>query len=113
MKVNLRKDTDMTLITGKLNMKEMKLHVIAQEGCVNCPAAKAIIQEAVEGTDITVNIVDLQNMDADFEFALLERQIFIASTPSIILENEGTLKMLYSGTVPSVEEIHECLRVCG
>ena len=50
-------------------------------------------------------------MDPDLEFRLLENQVFIASTPSIILENNGTLKMLYSGAVPTVEDVRRELGV--
>ncbi|MFW9795022.1 MAG: hypothetical protein ACFFEE_12000 [Candidatus Thorarchaeota archaeon] len=46
-------------------------------------------------------------MDPDFEFKLLEHQVFIASTPSILMENGGKLRLLYSGEVPSIEEIRE------
>ena len=49
--------------------------------------------------------IDLQAMDPDFEFKLLEQQLFIASTPSIIIENGGNLRLLHSGDVPTVEQI--------
>ncbi len=82
------------------------LYLFTQENCVNCPAAKAVVNEAFDGTDsVEVKTVDLQKMDPDFEFKLLEHQIFIASTPSIIIENNGTMKMLYSGQVPDVDAI--------
>jgi len=44
-------------------------------------------------------------MDPDFEFLLLEHQIFISSTPTIILENKGTMKLLYSGKIPDIDDI--------
>lgn len=90
-------------------MTDSTLYVITQENCANCPAAKAVVQEAIEDSPIPMKIIDLQEMDPDFEFRLLEHQVFIASTPSIILENNGSLKMLYSGTVPSVEEVRKQL----
>ena len=54
---------------------------------------------------MNVETVDLQMMDPDFEFKLLEHQVFIASTPSIMIENGGKLRLLYSGDVPSVDAI--------
>ncbi len=81
------------------------LYVVTQENCTNCPAAKAIVKEAIEGTPVPMHEVELQAMDPDFEFRLLESQIFIASTPSIILSRGESLKLLYSGSLPSVEEI--------
>jgi len=81
------------------------IYLFTQDGCANCPAAKAVIQEAFDGTDVKWDTIDLQAMDPDFEFKLLENQVFIASTPSIIIENGGKLKLLYSGDVPTVDEI--------
>jgi len=84
------------------------LYLFTQDNCANCPAAKAVIDEAFDGNDVVrIETVDLQKMDPDFEFKLLEHQVFIASTPSIIIENGGTLRLLYSGEVPSVEGIRE------
>jgi len=81
------------------------IYLFTQDGCANCPAAKAVIQEAFDGTNVILETVDIQTMDPDFEFKLLEHQVFIASTPSIIIENGGTLRLLYSGEVPTVERI--------
>ena len=65
------------------------LYLFTQDNCVNCPAAKAVVDEAFsESDEVQVKTVDLNNMDPDFEYLLLEHQIFIASTPSIILENK-------------------------
>ena len=81
------------------------IYLFTQDGCANCPAAKAVIQEAFEGSNVNCETVDLQAMDPDFEFKLLEHQVFIASTPSIMIENGGKLRLLYSGDVPTVEQI--------
>ncbi|MFX1560217.1 MAG: thioredoxin family protein [Promethearchaeota archaeon] len=81
------------------------IYLFTQDGCANCPAAKAVIQEAFDGTNVKWNTIDLKAMDPDFEFRLLENQVFIASTPSIIIENGGELRLLYSGDVPTVDEI--------
>jgi len=82
------------------------LYLFTQDNCVNCPAAKAVVDEAFGGSDsVEVKTVDLQKMDPDFEFLLLEHQIFISSTPTIILENKGTMKLLYSGKIPDIDDI--------
>jgi protein-disulfide isomerase-like protein with CxxC motif len=85
------------------------VYLITQKNCVNCPAAKAVVEEALYNSEITVETIDLLKMDPDFEYRLLENQVFIASTPSILVENEGNLKMLYSGAVPSVEDVRSDL----
>ena len=86
------------------------LYLFTQDGCVNCPAAKAVINEAFDGSDVLIKTVDLKEMDSDFEYILLEHQIFIASTPAIIVENNGNMKMLYSGKVPDIETIRREVR---
>ncbi|MFW9807002.1 MAG: hypothetical protein ACFFFK_09775, partial [Candidatus Thorarchaeota archaeon] len=48
------------------------IYLFTQDGCANCPAAKAVIQEAFEGTNIQYKTIDLKMMDPDFEFRLLE-----------------------------------------
>ncbi|MHA1960689.1 MAG: hypothetical protein ACW99U_10675 [Candidatus Thorarchaeota archaeon] len=50
-------------------------------------------------------------MDPDFEFRLLENQVFISSTPSIIIENGGKLRMLSSGDVPTIEGVRSAVEV--
>ncbi|MHA2396788.1 MAG: thioredoxin family protein [Candidatus Thorarchaeota archaeon] len=81
------------------------IYLFTQDGCANCPAAKAVIQEAFDGSNVNCETIDLQEMDPDFEFKLLEHQVFIASAPSIIIENGGDLRLLHSGDVPTVEQI--------
>jgi hypothetical protein len=85
------------------------LYLVTQENCINCPAAKAVVQEALEGIDVPVEIVDLPSMDPDFEFRLLENQVFIASTPTIIIERGGNLRMFSSGKVPSIKGVREAV----
>ena len=87
------------------------IYLITQENCINCPAAKAVVEEAFTGSIVNVETVDLPTIDPDLEFRLLENQVFISSTPSIIVEKNGVLQMLYSGTIPSVEEIRSILGV--
>ncbi len=87
------------------------IYLVTQENCINCPAAKAVVEEAFAGSTVNVETVDLPTIDSDLEFRLLENQVFISSTPSIIVEKNGVLKMLYSGSVPTVEDIRSKLGV--
>ncbi|RDE12745.1 MAG: hypothetical protein C4K48_09660 [Candidatus Thorarchaeota archaeon] len=86
------------------------LYLFTQDGCANCPAAKAVVNEAFEGSDVQVRTMDLREMDSDLEYILLEHQIFVASTPAIIVENNGSMKLLYSGKIPDVETIRREVR---
>ncbi len=87
------------------------VYVFTQTNCPKCPAAKRVVTEAFDGSGVRVEIVDLDNMDPDLEFRLLEEQVFIASTPSIVLENNGSLRLLYSGQVPTIDDIRSQVRV--
>ncbi|MGD9382051.1 MAG: thioredoxin family protein [Candidatus Thorarchaeota archaeon] len=96
---------------GEDKTTDSALYVFTQEDCVNCPAAKLVVEEALVGTGYPMRVVDLTEVDEDLDFRMLESQIFIASTPSIVLENQGSLKLLYSGKVPTVEEVRKSLGV--
>jgi hypothetical protein len=85
------------------------IYLVTQENCINCPTAKAIVEEATEGTNIPVEIVDLPSMDPDLEFRLLENQVFIASTPTIIIERAGNLRILSTGKVPTIDRVRKAL----
>ena len=66
------------------------------------------MNEAFSDTqDVILETINLETMDPDFEFKLLEQQLFITSTPSIIIENGGKLRLLSSGKVLSVDGIRE------
>ncbi|MHA2117504.1 MAG: thioredoxin family protein [Candidatus Thorarchaeota archaeon] len=96
---------------GEDKTTDSTLYVFTQEDCANCPAAKLVVEEALVGTGYPMRIVDLTEVDEDLDFRMLENQIFIASTPSIVFENQGSLKLLYSGEVPTVEEVRKSLGV--
>ena len=85
------------------------LYLVTQPQCPRCPAAKAVVEEAIQGTDIPLKIVNLQEMDPDFEYRLLEEQVFVSSTPTILIENGGRLRILTRGVVPSIEKIRKAL----
>jgi glutaredoxin len=85
------------------------LYLVTQPKCAKCPAAKAVVEEAIQGTDVPLRVINLEDMDPDFEFRLLEEQVFIASTPTIIIENGGSLKVVTRGVVPSIEKIRKAL----
>jgi hypothetical protein len=96
---------------GEDKTTDSTLYVFTQEDCANCPAAKLVVEEALVGTGYPMRVVDLKEVDDDLDFRMLENQIFIASTPSIVFENQGSLKLLYSGEVPSVEDVRKSLGV--
>ncbi|MFW9889629.1 MAG: thioredoxin family protein [Candidatus Thorarchaeota archaeon] len=87
------------------------LYVFTKEDCANCPAAKLVVEEALMGTGFPMRVVDLAEVDEELDFRMLESQIFIASTPSIVLESQGSLTLLYSGEVPTVEQVRKSLGV--
>ncbi len=87
------------------------LYLITQKDCAKCPAAKMVVEEALRETSIPVQIVDLETMDPDFEFRLLEEQVFIASTPAVIVAKNDRMRLLYSGEIPTVEGIREAVGV--
>ncbi|MHA2142262.1 MAG: hypothetical protein ACXADC_04305 [Candidatus Thorarchaeota archaeon] len=96
---------------GEDTTTDSTLYIFTQEDCADCPAAKLVVEEALVGTGYPMRVVDLKQVDEELDFRMLENQIFIASTPSIVFENQGSLKLLYSGEVPTVEEVRKSLGV--
>ena len=96
---------------GGLLISPSTVYLITQENCANCPAAKAVVHEALSDTDVPVKVINLDDMDPDLEFRLLENQLFVASTPSIIIERGGTLKMIHSGEVPTIDQVRNAAGV--
>lgn len=99
------------MMPGEDDKRLRTLYLFTQEDCANCPAAKAVVEEALKGTGVSMKTVDLERVDEDLDFRLLENQIFIASTPSIVVENSGSLELLYSGEVPTIEQVRKSLGV--
>lgn len=85
------------------------LYLVTQPQCPKCPAAKAVVEEAIRGTGVPLELVNLQEMDPELEFRLLEDQVFIASTPTILIENGGKLRVVTRGVVPSIDKIRKAL----
>jgi len=92
------------------NSPPYTLYLVTQPRCAKCPAAKAVVEEAIQGTRVPLKLINLPDMDPDFEFRLLEEQVFISSTPTIIIENGGSLRVVSSGVVPTVEKIRKALQ---
>ncbi len=65
------------------------LLIFTQKNCPNCPAMKEIVFEVGKKLNIPIKLVDISNnMPEDLEFDLLQNQIYISATPSVILVNE-------------------------
>ena len=90
-------------------MRPSTLYLVTQPKCAKCPAAKAVVEEAIQGTDVPLRVINLADMDPEFEFRLLEDQVYVSSTPTIILENGGSLRVVTRGVVPTIEKIRKAL----
>lgn len=79
----------------------MDLYLFTREGCVNCPAAKRVVEEIGETVDdLHVIAVNADDIGDDLQDELLENQLFIFSTPAVVIRNDNGLKMFSSGDVP-------------
>nr|MDO8080560.1 conjugal transfer protein TraF [Candidatus Freyarchaeota archaeon] len=87
------------------------LLVFTQKNCPHCPAMKEIVFEVGRKLSIPVNLVDISdNLPEQLEFDLLQNQICISSTPSVILVNEDdSMRELVLGEIVYNEELERLI----
>ncbi|MFB0560496.1 MAG: conjugal transfer protein TraF [Candidatus Lokiarchaeia archaeon] len=83
------------------------LLLFTQKNCPNCPAMEEIVFEVGKKLNIPVKLVDISNnMPEQLEFDLLQNQIYISATPSVILVNEdNSMRELVLGEIIYNEEL--------
>ncbi|WXG40776.1 MAG: conjugal transfer protein TraF [Candidatus Freyarchaeum deiterrae] len=88
-------------------MKPKNLLVFTQKNCPNCPAMKEIVFEVGRKLSIPVKLVDISDhLPEQLEFDLLQNQIYISSTPSVILVNEDdSMNELVLGEIVHYDEL--------
>ncbi len=91
----------------KMYMGVKKLMIFTQKNCPNCPAMKEIAFEVGKKLNIPIHLVDISDsMPEQLEFDLLQKQIYIAATPSVILVDEDdSMRELVLGEVIYNEEL--------
>lgn len=87
-----------------------KIYVFTREKCPNCPAAKQVVKEAAADMNINVSIIDADSIDDDLQDELLENQVFVFSTPLVLIKNgEGEIRQFSVSSVPDFEELRTVL----
>jgi len=79
------------------------LYLFTRTGCVNCPAAELMVEEAIqeESCKAVVKIIDADCINESLQYELLENQMFIFAVPTIIVRDEGKMKLVSSGNLPT------------
>lgn len=88
-------------------MNSKSLLLFTQKNCPNCPAMKEIVFEVGKKLDIPVKTIDISNsVPENIELDLLLNQIYISSTPSVVLVNEdGSMRELVLGEIVYNDEL--------
>jgi glutaredoxin len=73
----------------------MKIQVYYGKNCSKCPAAKKVCQQVAKEKKLQYEEVDIE------EHMIEALQMQIASTPSIVLDDE----VLFRGEIPTKEEL--------
>lgn len=97
----------------KFEVIYMMLYLFKRDGCVNCPAAEKIVEELEkEMKDLDVIIVDAERIDSALEYELAHQQIFVFSTPTIILYSDRRRRYepFSFGVVPDIDELRFVIR---
>lgn len=70
------------------------LYLLTSEKCPRCLSAKMILEEISYKLGINLNIENIDNVNEDVNFNMLENQIFLTSTPSLIGERDGNMNVI-------------------
>ena len=75
----------------------MEIYLFTKQGCINCPAARMQLDEL----EVKYQEIDIENMNEDLEFELLENQISIMSAPTILIKN-GRGFQIFNGELRTI-----------
>jgi len=85
------------------------VYLFKRKECPNCPAAEAIVDEIAAETGVKVVKVNADNIGINLEYKLLEEQIFVFSTPVVVIENENGMVMHSAGAVPKYKKLKKVM----
>lgn len=87
------------------------LYLFTRKDCPNCPAAEQMVEDALEsnGSSAIVKIIDADSISESLQYELLENQMFIFAVPTIIVRDEGKLKFISSGILPSMTALKKAV----
>ena len=82
-----------------------------RKGCSQCPAAEATVIEVLSENkyNVALELIDADSIDKDLQYKLLNNQIFIIATPTLVYNEEDTYKVISVGRVPTIDEIKSIL----
>jgi len=85
------------------------VYLFKRKGCSNCPAAEAMVDEIAAETDVKVVKVNADNISVNLEYKLLESQIFVFSTPVVVIEDEKGMILHSAGIVPKYKKLKKVM----
>jgi glutaredoxin len=77
--------------------------------CPDCRVVEKMLKEIKSEIGISLKAIDVDNMDYEFAFKLLSHQIYVSRTPTMILEEDGDFKILFSG-IPNIDDLRKMVR---
>ena len=85
------------------------VYVFFRKECPICPAVKAMVDEIAGETGVKVVKVNADNISVNLEYKLLESQIFVFSTPVVVIENEKGMVLHSAGSVPKYKKLEKVM----
>lgn len=87
-----------------------KIYVFTRRECPNCPAAKQIAEDVAVDMNVSISIINADDIDDDLQDELLENQIFVFSTPLVLIKNgDGEIRQFSVVSPPDFEELRTAL----
>lgn len=86
-----------------------QIYLISGRVCPDCRVVEKMLKEIKSEIGISLKAIDVDNMDYEFAFKLLSHQIYVSRTPTMILEEDGDFKILFSG-IPNIDDLRKMVR---
>lgn len=86
-----------------------QFYLISGRVCPDCKVVEKMLKEIESKIGVSLKIIDVETMNYEFAFKLLSQSIYVGKTPTMIMEDDGEFKILFSG-IPDIDDLREMLK---
>jgi thiol-disulfide isomerase/thioredoxin len=87
------------------------LYLFTRKDCPTCPVAEQMVEEVMQekACDTVVKVINADSISESLQYDLLENQMFVFAVPTIIVKDEEKMKLVSSGTLPSMSALKKAV----
>ena len=86
-----------------------RVFLLSGRKCSACRVVEKMLHEIESEIGLPLKNIDVESIDYEFAFKLLSQSIYIGRTPTMLLENDGEFKILFTG-IPDIDDLREMLK---